>query len=106
VGDAAADGNHTLSSYLTRIYRSIYHCPYWIVPLVLEELQSQDSRHFKPTPGYVQSLCGAAITMQRAWQAVGFAHTYWPEELNLAPRSARTLRYRRSGRVLLERDDD
>jgi hypothetical protein len=80
--------SHTLDCYLLAVYRTIYHTPTWIVPLVLEELRSQRRTH-KPSPSFVQSLCGAAVAMQRDWKNVGFAHTYRPEEPDLACRRRR-----------------
>jgi hypothetical protein len=50
-----------------------------LIPLVIEELKTQ-KRRYKPSPEYLQALCGAAITMQRAWVAVGFNFTLPPQE--------------------------
>ena len=99
---------HTLECYLLAVFRAIYHTPVWIVPLVLEEFRSQRRTH-KPAPSFVQSLCGAAVEMQRDWKNIGFAHTYRPVEPNLTKRrrSANTPPcHRHKRRVIIDDDED
>lgn len=80
---------HTVNCYLTEVYRQIYYTPKWIVPLVVEKLveELKQSWRYKPLPSYIQELCGAACRMTRAWQDIGFAHTYSPVEPSRLPLS-------------------
>jgi hypothetical protein len=96
---------HTVHCYLNAVFRMCYFTHEWVLPLVLEELKTH-VRKYKPTPEYLQALCGAAITMQRAWGDIGFSNTYAPQEPNRWVRPNVTQPKRHKRRVLPLPDDE